>query len=434
MRNIFKRSILICLLLSTAGVTFFSFIAERQSKEPGASIMEAKTRLLLKLKKSKNQEGRLNKEIAELEKVTTIQGLELGRLEKILGEKETELQKKISWWVRVDRTWLKKAIDREKELRKKASKELSEERKNNRFIKEELRIAKADLNKKEEDFKKLGKAHKELQTKNATFEEFLQAKEDQERLLSEVLGEEKAKFRKLKKEKEDLLAQTSALKEENEELKNSLLESARKESSLYEKILALEDTAKKLSSGKELLQSDYNVLQKEYEKLEKRIVRTTEDKIKIEGEMEKAVTKAPILHNNIEKLKAELDGINKAKKELEQKYKEVLAKNKVLMKGTPAGNSLEIAAVKNTEARILKERKNQKLMNGKIQASNNIHNFYIINLGVEDGVSAGDIYYILRGNKRIAEIEVSKVRGKSSFVSAYFVEDGEKIMVGDEVR
>ena len=434
MRNIFKRAILICLLLSTAGITFFSFIAERQSKEQELRISEGKIRLLLKLKKLKKQEGCLSKEITELKKFTTTQGLELERLEKTLGEKEEELEKKIPWWVRVDRTWLKKAIDRGKKLRKKASKELSEEGKNNRFIKEELRIVKADLNKKEEDFKKLVKEHEELQIKNATFEEFLQAKEDQESLLSEVLGEEKAKFMKLKKEKENLLAQASVLKEENEELKNSLLESARKESSLYEKILALEDTAKKLSSGKELLQSDYNVLQNEYEKLEKRIVRTTEDKIKIEGEMEKAVTKAPILHNNIEKFKAELDGINKAKKELEQKYKEVLAKNKVLMKDTPAGNSLEIAAVKNTEAKILKERKNQRLMNGKIQASNNIHNFYIINLGVEDGVSFGDIYYILRGNKRIAEIEVSKVRGKSSFASAYSIEDGEKIMVGDDVR
>ena len=80
---------------------------------------------------------------------------------------------------------------------------------------------------------------------------------------------------------------------------------------------------------------------------------------------------------------------------------------------------------------------NQPAHSGRILASDNDANVYVISLGEEDGVKAGFQYIVSRGSDYIATIQITDVQAKQSAgraiksLSKGAINRGDKVMNGN---
>jgi len=127
----------------------------------------------------------------------------------------------------------------------------------------------------------------------------------------------------------------------------------------------------------------------------------------------------------INRLKEQLAALEKEKAEFEKKNKEPGSSGVQLGKIVVAHDAAEGPGKMKVSAAHLE---------GEILAVNNDYEFVVINLGLRDGVSSGDVFSVYQKNKYLGDVGAEKVDEAMS--SANFLEGSlkNKIRQGDTVK
>lgn len=154
------------------------------------------------------------------------------------------------------------------------------------------------------------------------------------------------------------------------------------------------------------------------------------------SDLEKNLTKA---QEDVRSIKVQLRNINAEKARLEEKLKTLEAKSDVELgkivvspESSQAGAQVEKTG-KAVQAPAAGSAVATQGLEGKVLVLNKEYNFVVINLGAKDGLAAGELFSVYRGNTYLGDVKVEKVQDVMS--AAGFVADGvkNKVKEGDRV-
>lgn len=156
------------------------------------------------------------------------------------------------------------------------------------------------------------------------------------------------------------------------------------------------------------------------------------DKLKVDMEAYKSAktdleTKLSTAKDNINSMQAQLKSLDEQKKTLESKVAELETKLGGVELGKIVVGAPEPAGVGTTQAAA------GVSIEGKILVVNKDYNFVVINLGVKDGINAGDVFSVYRQEAYIGDVKVEKVHDAMSAAGFVSPEMKDKVNEGDRV-
>ncbi|MDD5506049.1 MAG: hypothetical protein PHR73_04785, partial [Candidatus Omnitrophica bacterium] len=147
---------------------------------------------------------------------------------------------------------------------------------------------------------------------------------------------------------------------------------------------------------------------------------------KMRSDLEKNLNKA---QDDVRSIKVQLRNINTEKARLEEKLKTLEGKSDVelgkIVVSPESGQAVQPPAAGSAVA--------AQGLEGKVLVLNKEYNFVVINLGAKDGLAAGELFSVYRGNTYLGDVKVEKVQDVMS--AAGFVADDvkNKVKEGDKV-
>jgi chromosome segregation ATPase len=147
---------------------------------------------------------------------------------------------------------------------------------------------------------------------------------------------------------------------------------------------------------------------------------------KMRSDLEKNLNKA---QDDVRNIKVQLRKINTEKARLEEKLKTLEGKSDVelgkIVVSPESGQAVQPLAAGSAVA--------AQGLEGKVLVLNKEYNFVVINLGAKDGLAAGELFSVYRGNTYLGDVKVEKVQDVMS--AAGFVADDvkNKVKEGDRV-
>lgn len=235
-----------------------------------------------------------------------------------------------------------------------------------------------------------------------------------------LLQQEKQHSLSLQEELEDLKTKQKITESELERYRNTT-------KTLEAKLKEANEKINELNANIQAERKTTQIAQEQIEELKKSL----EEQVSLRANLEEQLTQAKKETNS---LKNQLVQLESQRSELETKIKELQAKMEKVELGTivvsPEPEMQKVEAYKE-QAQVERDLATQ--LEGKILVVNKEYNFVVINLGSKDGVKAGDIFLVYRGNTYLGEIKVEKVHDSMSAAGFVSPEMKQQVSEGDRI-
>lgn len=242
----------------------------------------------------------------------------------------------------------------------------------------------------------------------------------EKRLLSQGVAQKSSLFRKLETnidnlEKSQLLlkGKVKGLEEIVWKKNREIRELEKRLNKAYGKNKVLEKKFSQAKEEKELLEEELVATRRGYEEikaskndLENKLGGLIKANKTLSAKLFATDQKTADLDEKLGKMELAISEKELEKKEIEEKYERLEQKEK------DTSFMLEL-----TKTITLPEDREEPLpdIKAKILVTSDKYNFIIINIGEEDGVKIGDSFSVYRADRKIGEIEVMRIRSRSSF-------------------
>jgi len=306
--------------------------------------------------------------------------LEVKDLEEQIKAKDTAITPLIKY-----KETLEALLGKEKHLSQKLARSIAEEKEKNYYLNRELSQKSSLLTKMQRQIDNLNKSQMSLNNKIKGLEEIVWKKNKEIKVLEKKINAGYGQHKVM----ETKLAQA---KEEKQLLKEELTATKR----LYEEAKANNIT---LSAG--LLEAN------------KKITALGEKSAKMELSFSER----------------ELEN-----QELQERYGGLLQENKALQEKLDQKDTSFMLELSKTITLDEDAQESLPEIRGKILVISSRHNFVIINIGIEDGVQIGNTFSIYRAHRKLGEIEVTRIRSRSSFANIKSLLEGTTLTAKDTIR
>lgn len=228
-----------------------------------------------------------------------------------------------------------------------------------------------------------------------------------------------------------LQAQLEDVKTKQRAAESKLQESQRLVSSLEEKVREAELQVETLNNQMDEERAAKEVVLEEAKQLKAEIDKQNSLKTELENKFNQS-------QKNLEKLQAQVVGLENKRKELEAKARDAEAQQpeeQQAQKTAPPASGVELGKiVVNQEASSGKqEAGEEKSGEGTVLVVNKDYSFAVISLGLREGVAVGDLYSVYHEDKYLGDVKVEKVHDSMSAAGFTATAVKEKIVEGDKV-
>jgi peptidoglycan hydrolase CwlO-like protein len=165
--------------------------------------------------------------------------------------------------------------------------------------------------------------------------------------------------------------------------------------------------------------------------LQKDLDQEKADKAELEKKLAESQQALVTLNSRIKEMEGQMKDLEGVRATLEEKIKNYEDKKNVEL-GKIVVNQ-ETTAPASADAAAAVVAAPAKSLEGKILVVNKEYNFAVINLGVKDGVTNGNIFTVYRSNKPLAELKIEKVHDSMS-AAGFTADIKNKIAEGDRVE